>query len=466
MLKQFSEDLFLSNETGKYLYNEYAKKHPIIDYHCHLLPKEIHENKVFSDLGEVWLAHDHYKWRTMRTFGIDEKYITGDASYYEKFLAFAKIMPKLIGNPVYIWCALELKRYFDIEESLCEENAKEIFEKTKKIIEEKQMSPHYFIEQSNVEFVATTDDPIDDLHFHSTIKEEGKLNAKVVPSFRPDKCFYLENDAFSQYVNDLSNKYCLAINSFKSLISALENRLIFFKSLGSNINDNGITHLNFVCYSLDEIENIFRKAINGEALSMLEVDKYKSAFLYETGKLYHKHEFVMQLHLGTYKNVNSVMFDNLGADTGYDCVSDDTSIKSVGAFLDILDKENALPKTILYPLNINNYETFSVLAAAFCNGASKAKVQLGAPWWFNDQVYGINKQFESIANLYPISLSVGMLTDSRSFLSYPRHELYRRVLCNYLGSLIERGEYFGDEKYIAEIIEEICYKNAKQMFNL
>ncbi len=460
----FLEDLFLTNETAKHLYNSYAKDMPIIDYHCHLVPKEIWENKPFEDLGEMWLAHDHYKWRAMRTFGIDESYITGDKSFEEKFLAFAKIMPQLIGNPIYIWCALELKRYFNIDEALCEENAKEIYAKTKNMITEKNITPGYFIEKSKVQLVATTDDPVDSLEFHKAINKEKKINTKVIPAFRPDKAFYIEKPSYTEYINLLQTAADMEIGSFSQIIEAIERRLEYFKGLGSSINDNGIAHFTYEDYSNEEIENIFAKKINNDSLSIKEQNQYKTAFLIETAKLYHKHNFVMQLHIGTLKDTNSEMFEKLGADTGYDCIDDSTAIKSVCALLDKLNTLEILPKTILYPLNISQYETFAVLAAAFCKGGTKAKVQLGAPWWFNDQVYGITKQFESVSNLYPIALSVGMLTDSRSFLSYPRHELYRRVLCNYLGGLVERGEYFSSEDELKKIIENICYNNANEYF--
>ncbi len=462
----FSENLFLTNETGKRLYNQYAKDLPIIDYHCHLLPKEISDNKVFEDLGEMWLAHDHYKWRAMRTFGIDENLITGTASYYEKFKAFASIFPMLIGNPMYVWCALELKRYFEIDQPLSSDNADEIYNKTKAYIKEKQMTPQYLINNSKVELVCTTEDPIDTLEYHIKMKNDPSVKTKIISGYRPDKAFYIENDIFTSYIVQLGNCANIKVDSFHSLIKALENRLEFFKSTGTNVSDSGITHIAWEDYTTEEIEDIFTKGSKGESLTTSEVNKFKSAFIINMAKLYYKHDFVMQLHIGTLKNANTKMYSKLGADTGYDCTNDTTSIESVSTILDKLNTMGELPRTILYPLNINQYETFAIVAAAFCGDGIKARVQLGAPWWFNDQVYGINKQFESVANLYPISLSVGMLTDSRSFLSYPRHELYRRVLCNYLGTLIERGEYFSSEADIKKIVENICYFNAKEYFNL
>lgn len=466
MNQRFSEELFLTNETGRYLYHTYAEHMPIIDYHCHLLPKEIYENKQFEDIGEMWLAHDHYKWRAMRTFGIDEKYITGDASFYDKFIEFAKILPQMIGNPIYIWCALELKRYFDIEEPLSENNAEEIYTLTKKRIVKSQMTPRWCMEHFNVKVISTTDDPIDTLEYHLRMKEDTDIKTKVLSAFRPDKAFYCEKIGFKDYILKLSQVVGFEIVSFKDMMAALEMRLEFFKQLGTNISDNGIEDFHWSDYTIEEIEEIFSKAIEEDVLSFNEISKYRSAFLEHMGELYCRHEFVMQLHIGTYQGANKSKEKSIGISCGFDCVDDSTPVKSVGELLDRLTKKDMLTKTILYPLNSAQIEPFAILAAAFCVGGIKAKVQLGAPWWFNDQAYGINRQFESIANLYPLSLSVGMLTDSRSFLSYPRHELYRRMLCNYLGSLVERMEYFSTEDELKTIIENICYYNAKDFFQI
>lgn len=460
----FREDYLLTNETGRHLYETYAKNLPIIDYHCHLLPQEIYENKQFVDLGEMWLAHDHYKWRAMRTFGIDEKYITGDASYYEKYMKFAEIMPELIGNPLYIWCALELKRYFGIEEPLSKENADEIYHRTKKLIEEKNMTPRYCMKASNVEVACTTEDPLDDLKYHKKLMEEGCDGIKVWSAFRPDKALYVEKNGFAEYISKLSDISQVKITSFAALIQALEKRLEYFAEIGTMISDDGIEDFTWEDYTEQQIEQIFAKALAKEALTKKEIDQYRSCFLFEMAKVFHRHHFVMQLHIGTYQGANKSREANIGVACGFDCTDDSTRIKSVGELLDRLTKADALPKTILYPLDARNIENYAILAAGFCEGPARAKVQLGAPWWFNDQCYGIKRQFEAVANLYPIALSVGMLTDSRSFLSYPRHELYRRVLCNYFGELVERGEYFSGEEALRNVVENVCYRNAKAYF--
>ncbi len=462
----FHENLLLTNATGKRLYERYAKELPIIDYHCHLLPREIYENREFEDIGEMWLAHDHYKWRAMRCFGIPEKYITGDASYYEKYLKFAEIFPELIGNPIYIWCALELKRYFGIEEPLNRENAEEIYRKTKARIAERHITPRYCMKVSKVELVCTTDDPVDALEYHRKLRAEGADGIRILPAFRPDKAFYAEKSGFADYRTALSKAAGLPVESFRDMMDALEKRLLVFQELGSTISDNGIEDFTWRECGDDEAERIFGKAVAGEPLERTEIDGYRSAFLMEMGRMYRRNGFVMQLHIGTYQGANKSREAKIGAACGFDCTDDSTFVKSVGELLNRLTTEEALPKTILYPLNAGQMENFAVLAAGFCEGPERGKVQLGAPWWFNDQVYGIKRQFEAAANLYPIALSVGMLTDSRSFLSYPRHELYRRVLCNYFGELVERGEYFSEEEELADVIRKICHDNAKQYFGL
>lgn len=464
MNTKFDEELFLTNKTGRELYHKYAEQLPIIDYHCHLQPSEIAENKEFEDLGEMWLRGDHYKWRAMRTFGIDEKYITGDASYHDKYMAFAAILPKLIGNPIYIWCALELKRYFDIDEPLTEENAEEIYRKTTAMIKEKHMTRRWCMEHSNVKLVSTTEDPVDDLRYHIALNKE-KMFTRVITAFRPDKAMFLEEETFADYLNTLAEVSGVEITSFETMLNALENRLKFFKEItGTTVSDDGIPHFTWADYTMEEIGAIFEKARKNEPVSEHEADQYRSAFLYEMARMYNRNGYVMQLHIGTYLDANTTGVKNVGKSTGFDCVDDQCAVTSVGELLNQLTIAGELPKTILYPLDGTKIESWAILAAGFCDNGVKAKVQLGAPWWFNDQAFGIQRQFESCANLYPVSLSVGMLTDSRSFISYPRHELYRRVLCNYFGELVERGEYFSGEAALKQMIEDVCFNNVNEFF--
>ena len=460
----FNEELFLTSETGRMLYHQYAESLPIIDYHCHLQPVEIYENKEFEDLGEMWLRGDHYKWRAMRTFGIDEELITGSASYHDKYLAFAAILPKLVGNPIYIWCALELKRYFDIDEPLCAENAEEIYQKTARLIREKHMTRRWCMEHSNVRLVSTTEDPTDDLRYHIALQKE-PMFTRVITAFRPDKAMFVGLDSFSDYLDRLAQVSGVAIDSFDTMLDALETRLRFFSEItGTTVSDDGIPHFTWADYTADEIEAIFRKGGANEPLTDHEVDQYQSAFLYEMARRYNRNGYVMQLHIGTYLDANTTGVQRVGQSTGFDCADDQCAVTSVGELLNRLTIAGELPKTILYPLDGTKIETWAILAAGFCDNGTKAKVQLGAPWWFNDQAFGIQRQFEACANLYPVSLSVGMLTDSRSFISYPRHELYRRVLCNYLGQLIDRGEYFSGEDAARQVIEDVCFRNVNEYF--
>lgn len=468
MENRFSEELFLTNQTGRHLYHTYAENLPIIDYHCHLQPQEIAENREFEDLGEMWLAGDHYKWRAMRTVGIDERLITGDSDNHEKFLAFAGILPKLIGNPIYIWCALELKRYFGIDAPLSEKNAEEIYQYTKQQIREKHMTRRWCMEHSHVRLVSTTEDPIDDLRWHKQIQEE-HFATRVITAFRPDKAMFAENETFHAYLDQLSDAAQMKIDSFRDMLSALEKRLVYFKNVtGTTVSDDGIPHFTWADYTDREVEEIFEKARANKMVSDHEMDQYRSAFLFEMGRIYNRNGYVMQLHIGTYLDANTMGVKRIGGSTGFDCTDDQCAVTSVGELLNRLTIADELPKVILYPLDASKIETWAVLAAGFAgdgkSGGIRAKVQLGAPWWFNDQAFGIARQFASCANLYPVSLSVGMLTDSRSFISYPRHEVYRRILCNYFGELVERGEYFSGEEELGRIIRDICFNNVNEFF--
>ncbi len=379
MNTKFDEELFLTNKTGRELYHKYAEQLPIIDYHCHLQPSEIAENKEFEDLGEMWLRGDHYKWRAMRTFGIDEKYITGDASYHDKYMAFAAILPKLIGNPIYIWCALELKRYFDIDEPLTEENAEEIYRKTTAMIKEKHMTRRWCMEHSNVKLVSTTEDPVDDLRYHIALNKE-KMFTRVITAFRPDKAMFLEEETFADYLNTLAEVSGVEITSFETMLNALENRLKFFKEItGTTVSDDGIPHFTWADYTMEEIGAIFEKARKNEPVSEHEADQYRSAFLYEMARMYNRNGYVMQLHIGTYLDANTTGVKNVGKSTGFDCVDDQCAVTSVGELLNRLTIAGELPKTILYPLDGTKIESWAILAAGFCDNGVKAKVQLGAP---------------------------------------------------------------------------------------
>ena len=457
------KDLLLTNATGARLYEQYAAALPIIDFHCHLQPNEIHEDKVFEDLGEIWLAYDHYKWRAMRTFGIDEKYITGNASFKEKFMKFAEVLPMLAGNPVHVWCQLELARYFGIREPLNARTAEMIYEKTKARIEAEQLSPCKFIDHSNVEYIATTDDPIDDLHFHKAVADEGKLKTKVVPAFRPDRAMTVAS-GYAEYIAELSKVSGVQIKDFDSLMAALDSRLAFFAQMGAKVTDHGPEFVRYASAEPAELDAIFAKAMAEGKLCPCEQDKFQTAFLLGMAKLCTKHKCTMQMHFGVARDVNTRMFEKLGANTGFDIAGDDSAVKDVAVLLNKMNEAGTLPRVILYPINHAQFEAYAIIAAAFCSAAMKAQVSLGVPWWFSDQPLGIKRQFEAVGQVYPLALWAGMVTDSRSFLSYPRHELYRRALCNYIGELLDRQEYVADESDVEALIHAACYGNAKNYF--
>lgn len=463
-MKKFMDDNFLlENEISVKLYHSYAKDLPIFDYHCHLSPKEIAENEVFENITKMWLSYDHYKWRAMRSFGIDEKYITGDASDYEKFYEFAKMMPYLIGNPIYHWTHLELKRFFKVEELLNEQNAKLIWEKCNEIIKNENFSPKKLIQMANVLYIGTTDDPIDTLEYHKKIKNSD-LNCKVMPSFRPDKAIKIKNDGFVDYIKKLQEVSGLTIDNFASLKEALQKRLDFFYECGCKISDHSLERLYFYDTTENEVDDILKRALNGEKIQDEEASKYSCAILIALGKMYAKKGIVMQLHIGALRNNNTKMFNKIGVDAGFDSIDDGEIAYTISKILDNMDKESLLPKTILYCLNPKDNEVIGTMIGNFQEGV-KGKIQFGSGWWFNDQKDGMERQMMALSQLGLISQFVGMVTDSRSFLSFTRHEYFRRILCNFIGKLVYNGEYPYDEKILSEIISNICYNNSKMYFS-
>ncbi|WP_250277892.1 glucuronate isomerase [[Clostridium] colinum] len=465
MRKFMDEDFLLENEVAKKLYHNYAKKTPIFDYHCHLVPSEIAEDYEFDNLAKMWLYHDHYKWRAMRSFGIDEKYITGDADDYDKFYQFAKMMPYLIGNPIYHWTHLELKRFFGIEQTLSEKNAKEIWDKCNEIIKQEKLTAKKLIKMANVAYIGTTDDPIDDLKYHKQIKEDKDFNCTVNPTFRPDKAIKIKEKGFIQYINILAKVSNIDIKCFKDLESALEKRLDYFYENGCKISDHSLERINFYNFNEKEIDNIFIKALNEESINQEEASKYACALLISLGKMYHKRNMVMQLHIGALRNNNTRMFNKLGRDCGFDSIDDGEIAYTLSRILDHMEKDNKLPKTILYCLNPKDNEVIGSMIGNFQGDNIKGKIQFGSGWWFNDQKDGMERQMMALSQLGLISQFVGMVTDSRSFLSYVRHEYFRRILCNYIGTLVTTGQYPYDEEILGEIIENICFNNSKRYFS-
>lgn len=467
-MKTFMDkDFLLYNETAKILFHDYACKCPIFDYHCHLNTQEISENKKFNNLTEIWLYGDHYKWRMMRANGVEEKFITGDASDYDKFMAWVKTVPNLIGNPLYHWSHLELQRYFDIYEVINEDNANTIWQKANEKLE--NMTVKDILKKFKVHTIGTTDDPIDNLEYHKLINEGkakiGKIDTKVVPSFRPDKAINIEMSDFCDYIKKLEEASKINIINIKSLVEALYNRIDYFKSLGSVSSD---CSLSVVPFNLDDeknIDGIFKKAMNKESLSIEEIEKYKTYILIKLIKKYRESNLVMQIHISAMRNNNEVMFKKLGADTGYDSVGDSNIIEKLSLLLKTANNDGGLPRIIFYSLNNKDYYPLSTLMGCFQEEGIKGKMQLGSAWWFLDNKDGMEEQIKVLANTGSLALFVGMLTDSRSFLSYSRHEYFRRILCNIIGEWAEKGEVPNDIKYLGNIVENICFNNSNIYFN-
>ncbi|MCL2051937.1 MAG: glucuronate isomerase [Lachnospiraceae bacterium] len=469
-MKDFLDhDFLLNNETAKLLYHDFAKDLPIIDYHCHINPREIFENRRYENITQVWLEADHYKWRLIRANGEDEKNVTGkEASDYEKFLSFARMMPKAIGNPVYHWAHLELRRYFDCDLILSEETAPYIWdickEKLASGMATSTMSVKDIIKKSNVSVIVTTDDPIDSLCFHQSIKDDKDFTAKVLPGFRPDKAVNVEKTDFLAYINELSAVTEVAINNISGLFAALEKRLDFFAQLGAVTADHGLDFIPFEKDAEKDAPAIFEKAINGSLLSDVEVNKYKTALLLFFGRLYAQKGFVMQLHYGALRNNNQQKLEIIGPDSGYDAISSYECSRNISAFLNELEKTNELPKTILYSLNPNDDAVLQTISACFPAAGILAKVQQGSAWWFNDTKQGIEAQLLNLASRGLLGGFIGMLTDSRSFLSYVRHEYFRRILCNMVGEWAEKGECPNDIKMLGALVSDISYHNVKKYF--
>lgn len=462
-MKEFIDENFqLYSKTAQELYHNYAKKMPIIDYHCHLSPQEIYEDKHFSDLTEVWLGGDHYKWRLMRAFGIDEKYITGNASNEEKFNAWAKTVPYTIGNPLYHWTHLELQAFFGIKDVLKPKTADAIYKKANLILQ--AMGSRKMIEISNVEILCTTDDPLDDLKYHCLLKDDPSFKTKVFPAFRPDNAINIEQDGFREWVQKLAEIVGYPLHSLEAFFKALDDRIEYFDKRGCSISDQALDEIHYLESSYDEANEIYQKAFNGQALNKDEIAKYKGQILIFLGKKYHQKNWVQQYHIAALRNVNTKMMKTLGPNTGYDAINDQNFVGPLSQILDHLVTDNALPKTIIYSANPADNDLIAALINSYQEEVP-GKMQFGSAWWFNDHKDGMMKQMLALSNLGLISRFIGMLTDSRSFLSYPRHDYFRRILCNYFGDLLEKKEYPYDIEFVGKIIQDICYYNAKEYFN-
>lgn len=460
----FLDDNFLlKTKTAQRLYHNYAKDLPIIDYHNHLNPKEIAENKQFKNLSEIWLQGDHYKWRAMRANGIPEEFITGNKSDKEKFNAWAETVPYTMRNPLYHWTHLELQRYFNIDELLSEKSASRIYEKCSSALITKEYSVQALLSKMNIEILCTTDDPSDELEYHRQIKKSN-FKSKVLPTFRPDNAVLIEDKDYLSYLNKLSKTSKVEINSFETLITVLKSRVAYFHKLGCRLSDHGLPYIPKALISVENASHIFEKRLKNEALSDSEINSFKITLLTKQAELYHAKDWTMQLHLGAIRNNNSRMKEEIGADAGCDSIGEYEQAEGLSRFMNTLDKEDKLPKTILYNLNPSDNEVFATMAGNFNSDGGINKVQWGAAWWFLDQKDGMEKQINTVSNMGLLSRFVGMLTDSRSFLSFPRHEYFRRILCNLLGEDIESGQLPNDIEWIGKMVQQICYFNAKEYF--
>jgi glucuronate isomerase len=467
MAKTFLDDNFLlKSPTAVALYHEYAKKMPIIDYHCHLSPQEIFENKQYKNITEVWLYGDHYKWRAMRANGVEEAYVTGNASDYDKFLAYAKTVPMTIGNPLYHWTHLELKRYFGVEEQLNEQTAPAIWEKVNTLLAGGGFGARDFITKSDVKVVCTTDDPTDSLEYHTKIKEDPSFDVAVLPSFRPDKGLEINNKGFLDWIRKLANVSGIAITDYDGLLAALENRIEFFHANGGRVSDHALNYVPYAAATKEEAAAIFAKALAGETVSLQEEQQYKTAILAFLGVQYAQRGWVMQYHMNALRNNNTRAFEKLGPDTGFDSISDTEVARPLSRLLDTIERESAsgLPKTILYSVNPVHNHTIATMIGNFQGGGIPGKIQFGSGWWHNDTKEGMIAQMKTLADVGLLSRFVGMLTDSRSFLSYTRHEYFRRILCNLIGEWVEDGEFPDDRELLGTIVQNISYNNAKNYF--
>ncbi|MGL4671285.1 glucuronate isomerase [Cetobacterium sp.] len=465
MRKFMDSDFLLKSDVSKKLY-EYAEKMPIFDYHCHLNPKEIAENKSYENITQIWLYGDHYKWRAMRSNGIDEKYITGDATDFEKFLTFAETMEYAYGNPLFHWSHLELKRYFGIEEVLNRKTAEVIWNKANELLKTEDFRAKKLIERSNVKALCTTDDPIDTLEYHQDILKDENFKVKVLPTFRPDKAIYLEKEDYLIWLKNLEKVSEERIETFEKLVAVLETRVEYFKANGCLVTDHSLEAPFFTRDSENKIEEIFKKRLADEKLTKEEADIYKTEIFLALGKIYYKNDLGMQLHMGALRNNNERMFKRLGADVGFDSIADNNYGDVLSKLLNSLDVNGELPKTILYCLNPKDNEVLGTMIGNFQNSDTPGKIQFGSGWWFNDQKDGMIRQMTALSQLGLLRRFVGMLTDSRSFLSYTRHEYFRRILCNLVGTWVEDGEVPYDEEILKAMIEEICFINAKNYFKL
>ena len=458
------EEFLLSTESAQKIYHEYAEKMPILDYHCHINPQEICENRKFENITQVWLGGDHYKWRQMRSNGVDEKYITGDAPDREKFQKWAETLEMAIGNPLYHWSHLELKRYFGYDGILNGRTAETVWNLCNAKLQEDSMTVRGLIKQSGVTLICTTDDPVDTLEYHDRIAADETFDVQVLPAWRPDKAMNLEKPEYLEYLAKLEAASGVKIDSFEVLKKALHVRMDYFAERGCVVSDHALEYVMYRAADEEEIEAIFRKRLNGGTVSREEELTFKTAFMQAVGKEYHDRGWVMQLHYGCKRDNNTPYYKKLGPDTGFDCINNYAPSSEMADFLNAMNVKDELPKTILYSLNPNDSASIGTIMGCFQDSSAAGKIQQGSAWWFNDHKTGMTEQMTTLANLGLLGNFLGMLTDSRSFLSYTRHEYFRRVMCELIGGWVENGEYPYDPEALEKIVKGICYNNAVRYF--
>jgi len=463
-MKPFIHDNFLlQNEIAKKLYHNYASKMPIIDYHCHLDPKEIYLDKKFRNLFEAWLSGDHYKWRLMRANGTTEDFITGTQSDVDKFMKWAEVVPQLVGNPLYHWTHFELKRYFDVDTLLNPNSAQSIYQQVNHKLE--TLSARKLIEMSNVETICTTDDPTDNLEWHEKLAQDQTFKTRVLPAFRPDKVVNIELPWFKGWIERLATVVGYELDSLAQLEKALSSRIQYFHDHGSRLSDHALDVVMYEKATEEEVSHIYQKALKNQPLSKDDIRKYKGYLLVFLGKQYNKLGWVQQYHIGALRNLSERMLKEIGPDTGFDAINDGLIARPLSHLLDALDSTGELPKTIIYTLNPRDFEVAISMMQAFQGGGIAGKIQFGSAWWFLDTIDGMTKQIKALANNGLLSRFIGMLTDSRSFLSYPRHEYFRRLLCNIIGEEVDKGYYPEDYDFLGKMVQDISYGNAKNYFN-
>lgn len=458
------EDFLLSTPTAKKLYHEYAEPMPVLDYHCHINAREIAEDRVFDNITQVWLGGDHYKWRLMRSDGVEEKYITGDAPDREKFQKWAETLGRAIGNPLYHWSHLELKRYFGYNGILNGSTAEEVWNLCNEKLRDPSMSARNLIRQSRVTLLCTTDDPADDLQWHQILRDDDTFDTQVLPAWRPDKAMKPDKPGYSEYIMKLSSVSGINITSFADLTEALKVRLDFFDSMGCRTSDHGLDYAMYAPASDAETEKIFEQALTGSPVSSADADRFRTALLLFLAPEYAKRGWVMQIHFGCRRDNNSPAYEKLGPDTGFDTINDYGRISAIADYMDALNKTGGLPRIILYSLNPTDNALIGSLIGCFQDSSARGKIQQGSAWWFNDHKKGMTEQMTTLASLGMLANFPGMLTDSRSFLSYTRHEYFRRILCDLAGRWVENGEYPADFDTLGKIIKGISYNNAIDYF--